>query len=239
MTSLAIRGTRSSGQDVRSAAVTACAAVANVLRSGFGPSGLDTMLVDELGDVTVTNDGSTIVALLDVSHPAARVLVDVAGRQDAEVGDGTTSVVILAAELLRRANALVAAKIHPTNIIAGYRLAMREACKYIRDKMVCFVGCLSSLIHVHRNWFSAPCGAWSCLVYSAVQPKSTLTGRCGRMERMHDHSHVALTRSAWTAVVFAPSSCGHCAPPPPTPCPCPLESPPSSAVGHARRQARS
>ncbi|OSX76215.1 hypothetical protein BU14_0202s0002 [Porphyra umbilicalis] len=135
MTSLAISGHRESGQDVRTANVTACVAVANILRSSLGPQGLDKMLVDEVGDVTVTNDGATIVGLLEVEHPAARILTELAQQQDQEVGDGTTSVVILAAELLKRANDLVADKIHPTNIIAGYRLAIREACKYVRDHM--------------------------------------------------------------------------------------------------------
>lgn len=179
MTSLAIRGTRARGQDVRSANVTACVAVANVLRSGLGPAGLDTMLVDELGDVVVTNDGATIVGLLDVAHPAARVLAEVAARQDAEVGDGTTSVVILAAELLRRANALVTAKIHPTNIIAGYRLAMREACKYIRDKMVCFWGCLVRFLLCYLPWIvvSFPRRVRPGLVLCpAGQPKNTSGG---------------------------------------------------------------
>jgi len=136
MTSLAISGHRESGQDVRTANVTACVAVANILRSSLGPQGLDKMLVDEVGDVTVTNDGATIVGLLEVEHPAARILTELAQQQDQEVGDGTTSVVILAAELLKRANDLVTDKIHPTNIIAGYRLAIREACKYVRDHMV-------------------------------------------------------------------------------------------------------
>jgi T-complex protein 1 subunit alpha len=85
--------------------------------------------------VTITNDGATILKLLEVEHPAARVLVDLAELQDNEVGDGTTSVVILAAELLRRANELVRAKIHPTNIMAGYRLAMKEATKYIKSHL--------------------------------------------------------------------------------------------------------
>lgn len=136
MTSLAISGHRESGQDVRSANVTACVAVANILRSSLGPQGLDKMLVDQVGDVTVTNDGATIVGLLEVEHPAARILTELAQQQDQEVGDGTTSVVILAAELLKRANDLVRDKIHPTNIIGGYRLAIKEACKYMRDHMV-------------------------------------------------------------------------------------------------------
>ena len=87
--------------------------------------------VDSIGDVTITNDGATILKQLEVEHPAARVLVDLAELQDSEVGDGTTSVVILAAELLKRANDLVRMRVHPTNIMAGYRLAMKEAVRYI------------------------------------------------------------------------------------------------------------
>jgi T-complex protein 1 subunit alpha len=93
------------------------------------------MLVDDIGDVTITNDGATILKLLEVEHPAAKILVELAELQDIEVGDGTTSVVIVAAELLKRANELVRAKIHPTSIISGYRLAMREACKYIEEQL--------------------------------------------------------------------------------------------------------
>jgi T-complex protein 1 subunit alpha len=135
MSGLILDGERHSGQDVRTSNVTACFAVANIVRSSLGPVGLDKMLVDEVGDVTVTNDGATILRLLEVEHPAAKVLTELAAQQDEEVGDGTTSVVILAAELLRRANDLVRMRIHPTNIIAGYRLAMREGCKYLRDKL--------------------------------------------------------------------------------------------------------
>eukprot|EP00177_Eucheuma_denticulatum_P000963 GFKZ01001744.1.p1 GENE.GFKZ01001744.1~~GFKZ01001744.1.p1 ORF type:complete len:545 (-),score=111.86 GFKZ01001744.1:937-2571(-) len=135
MSGLVIDGHRQAGQDVRTGNVTACVAVANIVKSSLGPVGLDKMLVDEVGDVTVTNDGATILRLLEVEHPAAKVLTELAAQQDEEVGDGTTSVVILAAELLRRANDLVRSKIHPTNIIAGYRLAMREGCKYLRDNL--------------------------------------------------------------------------------------------------------
>ncbi|KAK6142966.1 hypothetical protein DH2020_023314 [Rehmannia glutinosa] len=90
---------------------------------------------DDIGDVTITNDGATILKMLEVEHPAAKVLVELAELQDREVGDGTTSVVIIAAELLKRANDLVRNKIHPTSIISGYRLAMREACKYVDEKL--------------------------------------------------------------------------------------------------------
>ncbi|XP_042048219.1 T-complex protein 1 subunit alpha-like [Salvia splendens] len=130
-----ISGDRQSGQDVRTQNVMACQAIANIVKSSLGPVGLDKMLVDDIGDVTITNDGATILKMLEVEHPAAKVLVELAELQDREVGDGTTSVVIIAAELLKKANDLVRNKIHPTSIISGYRLAMREACKYVDDKL--------------------------------------------------------------------------------------------------------
>lgn len=132
---LDLMGERQYGQDVRTQNVMACQAVANIVKTSLGPVGLDKMLVDDIGDVTITNDGATILKMLEVEHPAAKVLVELAELQDREVGDGTTSVVIIAAELLKRANDLVRNKIHPTSIISGYRLAMREACKYIDDKL--------------------------------------------------------------------------------------------------------
>merc|ERR1711865_737879 len=92
-------------------------------------------LLDNTGEITITNDGATILQLLEVEHPAGKILVELAGLQDSEVGDGTTSVVIIAAELLKRAHELVNQQIHPTSIISGYRLAMREACKYVEDHM--------------------------------------------------------------------------------------------------------
>ncbi|KAJ0444954.1 putative chaperonin TCP-1, chaperonin Cpn60/TCP-1 family, groEL-like apical domain superfamily [Helianthus annuus] len=112
---------------------TYCLSICFEYRQDF--VGLDKMLVDDIGDVTITNDGATILKMLDVEHPAAKVLVELAKLQDREVGDGTTSVVIVAAELLKRANDLVKNKIHPTSVISGYRLAMREACKYIEEKL--------------------------------------------------------------------------------------------------------
>jgi T-complex protein 1 subunit alpha len=76
-------------------------ALANILKSSLGPVGLDKMIVDEIGDVTISNDGATILSKLEVEHPAAKILVELAQQQDKEVGDGTTSVVLLAAELLK------------------------------------------------------------------------------------------------------------------------------------------
>ncbi|KAF2071563.1 hypothetical protein CYY_007115 [Polysphondylium violaceum] len=140
---LNIDGERISGQDVRNQNVTAVTAISNIVKTSFGPIGLDKMLVDNIGDVTITNDGATILKMLEVEHPAAKVLVQLADLQDQEVGDGTTSVVILAAELLKRANELVQRKIHPTVIISGYRIACTEAIKYINEFLAQSVDSLS------------------------------------------------------------------------------------------------
>lgn len=133
---LFINGQRETGQDVRVGNVTAALAVANIVKSSLGPVGLDKMLVDDIGDVLITNDGATILKQLEVEHPAARVLVDLANLQDQEVGDGTTSVVVVASELLRRGNDLVKCGIHPTTIITGYRTALKAAVSHIKKNMV-------------------------------------------------------------------------------------------------------
>lgn len=132
---LALDGERTVGEQVREQNVTACVAIANIVKTSLGPVGLDKMLVDEVGGVTITNDGATILKLLEVEHPAAKVLVNLAALQDEEVGDGTTSVVIVAGELLKRANDLTKQKVHPTSVMAGFRQACREACRYIRQEL--------------------------------------------------------------------------------------------------------
>ena len=96
---------------------------------------MDKMLVSPDGDVTITNDGATILSQLEVEHPAARVLVQLSEMQDKEVGDGTTSVVILASELLKRAHELVKNGIHPTSVMAGYRMAMKESIRFIKSEL--------------------------------------------------------------------------------------------------------
>ncbi|MEM3763506.1 MAG: thermosome subunit beta, partial [Desulfurococcaceae archaeon] len=105
----------------------AAKALAEVLKTSLGPRGLDKMLVDSFGDVTVTNDGATIVKEMEVQHPAAKLLVEVAKAQDAEVGDGTTSAVVLAGTLLAKAEELLDQDIHPSIIISGYTKALKEA----------------------------------------------------------------------------------------------------------------
>ena len=101
---IGIQGEREQGQDVRTANMTAILAIANIVKNTLGPSGLDKMLVDDIGDITITNDGATILRQIDVEHPAAKVIVQLYQLQDKEVGDGTTSVVILASELIKKAH---------------------------------------------------------------------------------------------------------------------------------------
>jgi len=116
--------TRTFGREAQRANIAAARAIAETLRTTLGPRGMDKMLVDSLGDVTITNDGATVLDEMDVQHPAAKMLVEVAKAQDEEVGDGTTTVVVLAGELLKKAEELMAKNIHPTVIIDGYSKAL-------------------------------------------------------------------------------------------------------------------
>jgi thermosome len=107
--------------------IMAARAIADAVRSTLGPRGMDKMLVDSMGDVVITNDGVTILKEVDVEHPAAKMMVEVAKAQDQEVGDGTTSAVILAGELLKRSEELVEQNVHPTTITQGFRMAADKA----------------------------------------------------------------------------------------------------------------
>ncbi len=118
---------RDKGKDAQFNNITAARAISDAVRSSLGPRGMDKMLVDSVGDVVITNDGVTILKEMDVQHPAAKMLVEVAKTQDAEVGDGTTTSVILAGELLKKATDLIDANVHPTIIASGYRLANDKA----------------------------------------------------------------------------------------------------------------
>jgi thermosome len=124
---------RSQGREALHSNISAAVAVAEVIRTTLGPKGLDKMLVDSLGEVTVTNDGATILKNMDVQHPAAKLMVQISKTQDDEIGDGTKSTVVLAGELLRRAEELVERKIHPTMIVSGYRKATDESLKAIKE----------------------------------------------------------------------------------------------------------
>lgn len=118
---------RTRGRDAQTYNIMAALAVADAVRSTLGPKGMDKMLVDSTGNTTVTNDGATILKEMDIEHPAAKMMVEVAKAQDQQVGDGTTTAVILAGELLRKAAELIDQEIHPTVIAAGYRLAAAKA----------------------------------------------------------------------------------------------------------------
>jgi len=118
---------RERGKGAQSNNIAAAKAVADAVRSTLGPRGMDKMLVDSLGDVVITNDGVTILKEIDIEHPAAKMLVEVAKTQDEEAGDGTTTAVILAGELLKKAEDLVEQSIHPTVIASGYRQASDKA----------------------------------------------------------------------------------------------------------------
>jgi archaeal chaperonin len=118
---------RKRGKEAQTNNIMAAKVIAEVLRTTLGPRGMDKMLIDSLGDITITNDGAAILDEIDVQHPAAKMMVEVAKTQDNMVGDGTTTSVILAGELLRKAEELLAQNIHPTVIVNGYRKAVDKA----------------------------------------------------------------------------------------------------------------
>jgi len=122
---------RTTGRDALRTNLLAARAIAEMVKTTYGPKGMDKMLVDALGDVTITNDGATILDKAEIQHPAAKMLVQVAKSQDSEVGDGTKRAVIFAGELLKYAEELLDKNIHPTVIISGYRMAMEEALKIL------------------------------------------------------------------------------------------------------------
>ena len=118
---------RSGGKDAQRSNMMAARVVSDVVKSTLGPRGMDKMLVDTLGDVTVTNDGATVLDEIDVQNPSAKMMVEVAKTMDKEVGDGTTTSVVLAGELLKRAEELLDQEVHPTTIVAGYKKAAEKA----------------------------------------------------------------------------------------------------------------
>ena len=127
---------RTRGKDAMANNIAAAKVIAEAVRTSLGPRGMDKMLVDQFGDVVITNDGATILKEIDVQHPAAKMMVEVAKTQDSEVGDGTTTSVILAGELLKRAEKLIQQKIHPTVITEGFRKASEKAVDILEQMSV-------------------------------------------------------------------------------------------------------
>ena len=130
---------RSRGKEAQHANIMAARIVAEAVKSSLGPKGMDKMLVDSFGDVTITSDGRTVLDEMDIQHPAAKMMVEVAKTQDDEVGDGTTTAVIIAGGLLAKAEDLVTKNVHPTVIIDGYRKAAEKALETL-EKIAMTVG---------------------------------------------------------------------------------------------------
>src|SRR5208337_4756655 len=125
--------TRNRGQEAQENNIAAAKAVATAVRSTLGPKGMDKMLIDSMGDIVITNDGATILKEMDIEHPAAKMVVEVAKTQDEQVGDGTTSAAVVAGELLKKAEDLIEQEIHPTIIASGYRLAAEKAVEVLNS----------------------------------------------------------------------------------------------------------
>lgn len=128
--------TRSRGKEAQRNNIMAARVIGEVLKTTLGPRGMDKMLIDGLGDITITNDGAAILKEIDVEHPAAKMMVEIAKTQDDMVGDGTTSAVVLASELLRKAEELLDQNIHPTILVSGFRKASVKAIEAINKTAV-------------------------------------------------------------------------------------------------------
>ena len=124
---------RSKDKEAQFNNISAAKAVADAVRSTLGPKGMDKMLVNTIGDVVITNDGVTILKEIDVQHPAAKMVVEVAKTQDTECGDGTTSSVVIAGELLKQSEELINANVHPTVITNGYKMAAQKAVEVLNE----------------------------------------------------------------------------------------------------------
>src|SRR5919202_780794 len=125
--------TQTKGRDAQKNNIIAAKTVAEIVRTSLGPRGMDKMLVNSLGDVTITNDGATILKEIDVQHPAAKMMVEISKATDNEVGDGTTSTVVLAGSLLSKAEDLIAKDVHPTVVVDGYRMASEKAIEILKE----------------------------------------------------------------------------------------------------------
>ncbi|KAF7682743.1 T-complex protein 1 subunit alpha [Astathelohania contejeani] len=135
MNALFLGGEKITGVAVRERNTRAVLAVANAIRTSYGPLGLDKMCVDSIGEVIVTNDGATILRNMNVEDPAARIVADLAHGQDQEVGDGTTGVVLLASALVERGTKLIASGLHASTVVSGYKMAFREAKRFLTEKL--------------------------------------------------------------------------------------------------------
>ncbi len=155
---------RTRGKDAQHSNIMAAKVVAETVKSALGPKGMDKMLVDSFGDVTITSDGRTILDEMDIQHPAAKMMVEVAKTQDDEAGDGTTTAVVISGALLEKAEELVGKNVHPTIIIDGYKKASEKALENLEKiaisvdlsskeylKMTAMTSMASKLVAEHRE----------------------------------------------------------------------------------------
>jgi thermosome len=142
---------RETGKDAQRKNILAAKAVADAVRTTLGPKGMDKMLIDGSGDATVTNDGATILREMDIEHPVAKMIVEVAKAQDDEIGDGTTTAVIIAGELLKKAEALIDQGVHPTVIVLGYKQASTKAQEVLNEMAVDVSGDRDMLIKIAQT----------------------------------------------------------------------------------------
>ncbi|KAI5161524.1 T-complex protein 1 subunit alpha [Nematocida ausubeli] len=173
---LFVDGERLTGRSARSRNLSAVMNIANAVQSSYGPSGLDKMIVSKIGDVSITNDGATILSSLQSTDSAGRILIDLAVQQDIEVGDGTTSVVLLAAALIEYGMSLVEEGVHPTTVVSGYKTAFKHSLGFIRntlEKKIKHVG-HADLLKICESTISSKVircssGLFSKLMVDAVQ----------------------------------------------------------------------
>ena len=158
---------RSRGKEAQRNNIMAAKIIAEVVKSALGPKGMDKMLVDSLGDVTITSDGATILDEMDIQHPAAKMMAEIAKTTDEEVGDGTTSVVVLAGKLLEKAEALLEKNVHPTIIVDGYRQSAVKALELYNEiaisvepsdksvlKKIAMTAMASKIVREYRDYLS-------------------------------------------------------------------------------------
>ncbi len=162
---------REQGKNAQKSNIEAAKAIADAIRTTLGPKGMDKMLVDSIGDIVISNDGATILKEMDVDHPTAKMIVEVAKAQDVSVGDGTTSAVVLAGEFLKQAESLLEQGVHSTVITNGYRLAMNEVKKYL-DELAIKADDEKSLIRVAETSLSGKNAGFSNSVLSELVVKA-------------------------------------------------------------------
>ena len=142
---------RTIGKDAQRNNILAAKLVAEVVKTTLGPKGMDKMLVSPLNEITVTNDGVTILSEMQIEHPAAKMMVEIAKTQEKEVGDGTTTSVMIAGKLLENAEKLLDMKIHPTVITKGYIIAAERSIEILNDIALKTLSALRALQNITRN----------------------------------------------------------------------------------------